>query len=238
MPNFDFVSGAQVIARVDNKFTIDFSDWIVNAPLWILDGLLEIGSPIVLTETNEELEVVDFHCELPIGVKNILYIAYEGVRLPHVESLAQKTDTTHTDYNGEYYTHRGGKVISTSFEEGTITVYYKMIATTLSTELGIQIPDVPDNIHLLQALANYIMMQLLVKGYKHPTISLRENNPYLNPGMAFDKYAKQARNSLGAMTYDERVEVSNLLHEFVSNYNYANTESLGTLSGTLKSPLV
>ena len=48
MPNFGFVSGGQVIARVDNKFTIDFSDWIVLTPLWILDGLLEIGSVVAL----------------------------------------------------------------------------------------------------------------------------------------------------------------------------------------------
>lgn len=238
MPNFNFISGAEVIARIDNKFTIDFSDWIMNAPLWILNGLLEIDSPISLIEAHTQIEITDFFAELPIGVKGINYISFNGVRLPHVSSMARKTDETPTDYVGPYYTHRGGNSIETSFKEGFIELYYKQISTTLSPELGIQIPDVPDNIFLIQALANYIMMQLLIKGYKHPTLNLRDNSPYLNPGMAFDKYTLQARNSLGAMTYDERVEVSNLIHEFVSNYNYANTENLGTLSGTLYKPLV
>ena len=234
MPNFGFVSGGQVIARVDNKFTIDFSDWIVLTPLWILDGLLEIGSVVALGEDHTDIEISDFHGELPIGVKNISYIEYDNTRLNHVQSLAQKTDETSTDYHLPYYTHRGGNSISTSFKEGTITLYYKKIITNIIPEYGISIPDVPDDINVLQALANYIMMQLLLKGYKHPILSLKENNPYLNPGMAFDKYSLQARNSLGRMTYDERIEVSNLLHEFVSNYNYANTESLGTLSGILQ----
>lgn len=234
MPNYEFVNGSEIIARVDVAFTIDFSDWMVLAPLFILDGLLEIGTPVVLTENKETIQVEDYAATLPIGIKGVSLIEYKGKRLPHIESVYPKVDDTITGYTEDYYTHRNGRVITTSFKEGEIIVYYKQVPLSNSPELGISLPDVPNDINVIQALANYIMIRLLQKGYHHPTLNLRDNNPYLNPGVAFENYAKRARNSLGAMSYDQRVELSDLMHDFVSNYRYANTENVGHLNPQFK----
>jgi len=236
MSNFNFASGGEVIARVDTYFTIDFSDWITLAPLMILDGLLELGTPMVFEQQKVDIEVEDYAATLPVNIAGLDMVMYNGKRLSHISTLITKTDDANTGYVNPYYTHRNGNTITTSFESGTITVYYKVLPTELVPEFGVNLPKVPNNIHVFNALGNYIMRALIIKGYKHPTLNLQENNPWLNPGLAFEKHAKAARNSLGAMTYDQRIELSKLQHEFVANYNYPNTEDLGHLSGITETP--
>ena len=36
---YQLASGKEIIARIDNNFDIDYSDWVTRAPLWISDAL-------------------------------------------------------------------------------------------------------------------------------------------------------------------------------------------------------
>lgn len=228
MASFNFTSGKEVIARFESTYTVDFSDWMADAPLYIFDGLLELGSPVVFEYAKEEIQVANYVGMLPVNIRALRYLEYQGNRLDHLEEAKGKS-RNETGFTRDYYTHNNDRTITTSFEEGTITVYFKRIKITAWEEQNVSLPDVPDDIHLFNALADYIMMRLLKRGYKHPMFSLRENNPYLNPAMSWEINSKRARNSLGALTPDERYEISKISRELISNYNYSFTEGVGNL---------
>lgn len=217
---YSYTSSKEVIGRVEHDLTIDFSDWIPRAPLWIADGLAQVNAVGYLEDAHEAVTVSDYRGKLPCNNKVLIAIDYEGYRMSCIAKVASPFYERTSLFNSkETYELTGGDFFITSFEEGEVTVLFKRPPIEYWQEHNIYLPRVPDDENMLEALKWWIMLKILQKGTKHPTFNLRDNNMYINPGLAFEYYAKKARNSMGQMTSDQREELSTMLRTFLNNAN-------------------
>ena len=68
----------------------------------------------------------------------------------------------------------------------------------------------------------FVIKSLLERGHKVGDFSLKENNEYLNPGLAFDAQKKKARNSVTVFDADERQQISNMITTLLNDKDYYN----------------
>ena len=61
-------------------------------------------------------------------------------------------------------------------------------------------PIIPDDEYLIESISQYCLRNILMRGYKHPILSLQSNNEFINPAMAYTRSKISARNSCNAMT--------------------------------------
>ena len=111
-------------------------------------------------------------------------------------------------------------------EEGTVTLSYASIPIDLDVDSKLYYPLIPDVQPLKDALKWYIMRILLYRGYIHPLFNLKENNPYLNPGMAYDKAAPIARVKCNSMNLDRRKNLANVMNTFIKQQDTAVNHSM------------
>ena len=90
---YQLTSGKEVLARVENNFSIDYSDWVGRAPLWIADALDQLQLVSSYEDKYVDLEVVDHITLLPdnipqdirriLGVEYNNYLLYQLVNIFH-----------------------------------------------------------------------------------------------------------------------------------------------------------
>ena len=217
-----FTSAKELIARIEHDFTIDFSDWIAKAPLWLADALAQLDVVDVWIDTFKEIDIVDYRGTMPCNVKMLRGIDHNGLRLKSRHKIISPFyDRSWLFLSNEAYELHGDRNIITSFREGTVTVLYKTPAVEYWQEHNITLPRIPDNPFVIEALKWFVMMRILQKGTKHPTFSLRENNVYVNPAMAWTAASKRAKNHISRLTPDQRREMSGILRTFIVDLNYS-----------------
>lgn len=222
------VSGNQVIARIENDLSIDNSNWLTKAPLWIADALAEMNLVQAFELNRIELDIIDYQVLLPLNIKLLDRITINGVVLTEHVALnpKQKPDISNIHNHLKYAINNAYAVFG--IETGKAVFYYRVPSVAVANDYGIVVPNVPDNIFVFQAIKWYILVKLLQDGYVHPIFNLRENNIYTNPGLAWDVTMKKAKNSVGTLSYAERENVSKLLREFIVNYSYYTNEGFIT----------
>lgn len=223
--NYQLVSCNEIIARVDNNFDIDYSDWITRAPLWIADALALMKTTQAYEETSIDLSVIDYHVELPnvanYDIKRILGVVYEDQLLTRIKTLnpiRQSSILLNLSKSSETYSIKNGYII-TSFQEGTITLYCEIPAIEYDELRMVYLPKIPNNEIAKQAIEWYLVYCMLRKGHKHPTYFLDSNNPITNPYLMWENLKKKARNSLGECDPEQREELSKILRNFVIDRN-------------------
>ena len=127
--HYQLTTANEVIARVDNNFDIDYSDWITRAPLWISDALSELRLVQAYEETSIDLDVVNYHVELPnisqYDIRRILAVVYNDellTRLKTINPARQPKILEGLNRSSETYTIKNGYIV-TSFDEGAITSF-------------------------------------------------------------------------------------------------------------------
>ena len=118
--------------------------------------------------------------------------------------------------NGWIKTDRGSK----------ITLLYAALPMDYDEVNQMWFPLIPDNEDVRKAVGAYVMMRLLMRGYIHPILNLRDNNPFTNPGIAYKEAALKARMSCMAMNLPQR---KNLTREM--NIKFGNTFANGRSQG-------
>lgn len=219
--HYQLTTANEVIARVDNNFDIDYSDWITRAPLWISDALSELRLVQAYEETSIDLDVVNYHVELPnisqYDIRRILAVVYNNellTRLKTINPVRQPQMLQSLSKSVETYTIKNGYII-TSFEEGVITLYFDRPALEFDVKKIVYLPKIPNNDLVKLAIEWYLLYCILRKGHKHPQYSLDSNNPLTNPYLMWETYKKRARNSMGASDPEEREELSKIIKTFV-----------------------
>ena len=91
---------------------------------------------------------------------------------------------------------------------------------TLDEILKINVPLIPNNDVLIDALKNFVMMRILQRNYRHPVLNLRDNNPYTNPALAYDNAKIKVRNACNRLTKDKRDDCSRSLLNFLNMKNH------------------
>lgn len=219
MPNLRHINSKICIARAYDAFNIDYNEWESRAPFWIASALREVNVPKILTFETVDAEVEEYKCDFPDNAQHIRGVSYLGYRLPRISRVNEASYSDMPDlYHdiAKYDIHPSGYLYFT-IEEGDVKIYITKIASEDDKETGLCYPLVPDNEALLKAIDYYILLRIIQRGHNVPGYSLRDANPYTNPAQLWDRQMKKARNSLGAMSKEEREKVSKLQRSFLIN---------------------
>lgn len=221
---YQLTSCKEIIARLNNNFDIDFTDWITRAPLWIADALHSMEMVSAYEEVSLPLTIENYYVSLPNDavqdIKRILGVAYNKqllIRL-NVINPYKLPKTNIRTYSSETYNIKNG-YITTSIEEGEIILFYERVAVEYDEQRMIYFPLVPNDSVIQQAIEWYLIYCILRKGHKHSTYSLESNNPYTNPALMWEKEKKIAMNKGSKLDPDERANLSKTLTTFLINNN-------------------
>ena len=97
--------------------------------------------------------------------------------------------------------------------------------------MNIWFPMIPNNPKVIDAIEKYLLMRILLKGYKITELSLKDNNEYTNPGIAWDIMKRKAENSEIIIDVNEREEISKTIRTFLYdndvyyNRDFNNTQA-------------
>lgn len=217
---YQLTSCKEILARIDNNFDIDYSDWLPRAPLWVADALDQMqlisayeDKKITLTVENYIVNIPD---DAPQDIRRILGFEHNGYlirRLNVINPIKQPLDNS--NYNTlETYSIKNGYIVS-SFEDGEITLYYQTPAIEYDIELMQYLPKVPINSVIQGAIEWYIIYCILRRGHKHPLFSIDSKNPLTNPYSMWMQESKKAKNLASTSDPEDRSEMSKLIRTFL-----------------------
>lgn len=211
----NYVSSKLVIARVFEDFNVDYTDWVGRSHEWIGAALSNVGHGLMLVDEFKEVEVENYKAKLPCFVEGLNYIEYEGQRLPPIKSadFVNATKKAETVFDFNYYRIQNGYVY-TSFETGTVVVYYRTYATEYDKLTNNYYPMVPDNEKVLEYLVFEVLRHMLMRGYKHHTLNLNYVEGKIN-GVSGLKH--KARNGMKRLSRDERELISVAMKSLLVN---------------------
>lgn len=227
----EYTNIERIIAKIDNDFNPNNSDWIPRVGAWVHDALSQLGVTQEETKTLQ-LPVVNniarATCYLPNDVKlydsrgceikeydaNKCGCKQDGINAPTGE--VDKTPQTITteiscrsninkaiaftrqtkDYparynvveiddnkdNNKYYFRTGSNIFELNYDgEPNITVSYKAPKTYYCAMYNCNLPVIPDNGKLIEAITYYCLYKMLCRGYKHPVFNLSASQYGTNP---------------------------------------------------------
>ena len=197
---YNSVSCEVVIHKIYNDLNIPYSDWVHRVPEWCFNALREMNLYTSLLDCSEVVNIIDFKGKLPCDIQVLEGIEYENYALvphhqvgkyykPNLEKGVHPKETYEVNVNG---------IITTTFKEGTIIVYYKKIPTEYSQLAQQDLPLVPDNEQVLLALKWYCFTMMLGRGYIHPVFK------YGDAESRWREASSKVPNAVLRLTRDER----------------------------------
>lgn len=129
--------------------------------------------------------------------------------------VATDNPITTTNNLNEY--HINNNWITFEAEEGCVTLYYRKPQLEFDCELNVYFPMIQDIEAIKQALMSYVVMILLRRGYKHPTLNLTDNNPFTNVGMMWKENRKSAKSKYNPISKDDMHELHRIYTTLLSN---------------------
>ena len=101
--------------------------------------------------------------------------------------------------------------IHTNIDYGTIHLRYRALPVVYDSIINMDVPLIYNNGPLKKYLKLYVLKQMLLRGYKHPVVSLTANNPYTNPAIELDRMRIQVRVSCNKFSNDRRENIATIL---------------------------
>lgn len=83
-----------------------------------------------------------------------------------------------------------------NFDTDCITIEQDMVDTVYSEMYGCDLPVIPDNGLLVEAIGYYCMYRMLTRGYKHPVFNLGASQYGTNPKYEWEQLKQQAQRSV------------------------------------------
>lgn len=83
-----------------------------------------------------------------------------------------------------------------NFDTNCVTIEYEDIETIQSDQFGMELPVIPNNGLLLEAIAFYCMYKMLTRGYKHPVFNLAASQYGTNPYFIWTQLKEEAKRSV------------------------------------------
>lgn len=247
---YKLVNSQRVIGRIMENYVIDYSDFISRVPNWIFSAMRLINAMPGYIDLTVPGMVEDHKCMIPSHTKKLQGVSYQGFRLPRLERVNEAVTDDMPKLKHKEHKYQLGKggiddkgnaigdgYIITTFLEGDIKFYIKAFPLVKDEETQLWFPLIPDKEEVYDALEQYVLRRILGRGHKVGDLSLKENNEFLNPGLAWEKHRKKARNAISRMDTDQREILSKKIRTFLSDYNFytqgnfnptENTDELGT----------
>lgn len=242
----------RIIAKIDNDFNPDNSDWIPRVAAWVIDAMSQLDV-LRVKRKKKKLIVKDriAYSECPLVGSNIKVYDSRGCEIKEagdstdcdgcsstgesasgtsgaVAKITPSTlDAIETGnkqapdyviantvndkypfrYNVQHYTlgNRakdynyvivGNDKIELNFDTDSIFVESDYIETTCSERFGCELPVIPNNGLLIEAIAYYCIYKMLCRGYKHPVFNLQASQYGTNPYFMWTQLKDEAKRSV------------------------------------------
>lgn len=244
----------RIIAKIDNDFNPDNSDWIPRVAAWCLDAMSQLK--VLATEKKtRQVKVNDKIAVLPCPISGQGFAVYDsnGNKLKEYDgkpkccsALSTGEQIGNNEDNSTYH-HINGTVgcvhnsnakrapnvqavytgsaditsryvvneieecgcgstnsyvivddckIELTNDEDYIVVENLEVKTACSDVFGCELPVIPDNGILIEALTNYCMYRMLTRGYQHPVFSLESRIEATNPYIIWMSLKDKAKTSV------------------------------------------
>lgn len=245
----DNISIEQIIAKIDNDFNPDNTDWIPRVAAWISDALSQMN---VLLTKRKRIKIPITN-KIGISTYNLTNaVIYDccGNRIPEATAGAgdcscssstgegEQSETTEPSgattteittnedaneasehvvseqINGQYparynvykyylgckeprnYVLIDNNKIELNFNTNCVQAEFDYIQTEMSSTYGCELPVIPNNGILLEALTYFCMYKMLTRGYKHPVMNLAASQYGTNPYYMWLQLKEQAKRSI------------------------------------------
>lgn len=205
----------RVIGRIYRDFKPSNSGWVDDAIEWVGEAIDIMKVHQGYGEQHISVNVVDYRFKLPCGIENLLAVTYGNKRLQRSGGINHKNTAKCTASNlmlnvQESYS-LNPNYGHTTFKEGCVTVYYEGIELDCNG-----FPTVIDDAVYIEALTWYVMARMLLRGFKHQTIT------YEFADMKWEKTYPKAQNRFRMCDIDEQEVFKKSWVGAVKNTNLAN----------------
>ncbi len=252
----------RIIAKIDNDFNPDNSDWIPRVGAWTIDAMSMLKvlrkekkrRKVIVKEgiaispcpiNKEDITVYDDNgCKLEEANKSNggcgCFSTGEQMKAP-TSSITVTADTVTYDINNNakyvpdktvfqpingtfpirynVYNIDGGDKnqcrnyvvvgcdkIELNFDASYIYIESDEVTTQYSNVYGCELPVIPNNGILIEAIVAWNMYKMLCRGYKHTVLNLRDNSPATNPYVAWLELKDRAKTSIINSEQGDNVE--------------------------------
>ena len=251
MINNSQITVEHIIAKIDNDFNPDNSDWIPRVAAWCTDAMNQLKvlnkvdkkrklkvidriakSPCCLDKNNIKVydsngcklqkagEDGDCMCTSSTGceqqsnnnkqcnpngsyTREIIFnpnAAEDVVFSEHVNTVIERErhnvrSVSLTPRRGRNYIVSGFN-IELNFDTDYIIIVQKEVETMYSDYYKCDVPVIPNNGLLAEALAYYCMYKMLCRGYKHPVFNLQASQYGTNPYYTWEQLKSKAKISV------------------------------------------
>lgn len=252
----DNVSIERIIAKIDNDFNPDNTDWIPRVAAWVTDALLQldvnltkrkrislpIKNRIGISQYNLRNAIIYDKCgnRISEATANASDCPCNGS--PSTGDLEQTTTASATDtseticnedandapnqmvsqqiapnkYNiyefelgcdkQRNYVLIDDTKIELNFDTDCIQLEYDFIETQESELYGCELPMIPNDGVLIEALTYFCMYKMLTRGYKHPVMNLAASQYGTNPYYIWLQMKEQAKRSIINRNFDRDMD--------------------------------
>lgn len=240
-----------IIAKIDNDFNPDNSDWIPRVAAWCTDAMSQlkvlnkVDKAVIYTVKDRivksnccfdsNIKVYDSNgCEIKkadeasscegcssltggleessanqecnpngSGTREVLYnpnASEDVVFTEHVNTVVERE--RHNVYAIKTAPRKernyviAGNTIELNFDTDKVKIVSKNVETVYNEYYHCEIPVIPNNGLLAEALAYYCMYKMLCRGYKHPVFNLHASQYGTNPYDMWMRLKDKARNSV------------------------------------------
>jgi len=222
---YELINSKIIISRLFDHRSLDYSGFISRVPNWIHEGMRLLNIHTSLINDNVDGQIVDYKCAIPSECKKLLGVSYLGYRLKRIDRINEgSTDEMGNLYHEQlkYQLDHNGYIILTieDCDLGDLVFHIKKLPMELDSTTNLYFPMIPNVEKVLDALEHFILFRILSRGHKIPGLSLKEDNEFTNPGLAWKLSKKGARNAAEEFDYDDRNTVSEMIRTFLVDYEY------------------
>lgn len=241
----NLIPSTVVIHDIMEDFNIQSMDFITRVPSWICQCLVDLNIQQYYIEVADRLEFEEYKCKLPEGCKEIRTVIINRHRALYSSNPAPITndnmqfiplavsfpvgyltmDNVVFDISqlisDPIYTYSiNGTWLHLNVCRGELGLIYQRLPFVIDEVLKINVPLIPNNEILKEAIKNFVMTRILQRGYRHPVLNLKENNPFTNPSLKYDSEKIKVRNACNKLNIDKREDCSRSLMNFFDLKNH------------------
>lgn len=186
-----------IIAKIDNDFNPSDSDWIPRVGAWTIDAMGMMN--VTIYETKKEKVPINNKlgrlCFPIIGKVNVF--DSNGCEMKELGSQSScgcdASPSTGSNLSPNDYVIVDNKTIEVGKDTDFVTIEYKSIKTNKSETYGCDLPVIPNNSVVIEAITNFCMYKMLTRGYRHPVMNLQASQYGTNPYYIWLTLSKRAR---------------------------------------------
>lgn len=237
----------RIIAKIDNDFNPDNSDWIPRVAAWAIDAMSQLDvlkinlvrKKLIVKDriaysncplNDGKLKVYDSKgCELKQAdqcvcgcgssytgepVKETHEFTPDTINIQHMDGTDEThvfAETINDKYPYRYNIHNQSNKqhqqlrnyvladcdkIEINFDDEFIYIETEDIETEYSEAFGYDLPVIPNNGLLIEAITYFCMYKMLCRGYNHPVFNLAASQYGTNPYYIWMQLKEEARRSI------------------------------------------